>query len=236
MHWKCKASTGGHRRELFLNVLLSAAQGFCYWSERCLRRIPAVQRKRRPPLRCRESSCCISSMGLLCQCRTLGHVPSAVLADCVLCSSWLISSYWNNYVIWVATAQHGALWIWAPGTAGWNKGCEKRKLMISCLLEAMTQLALDSAILSLDSLGTGLSFSICSQDTLHPLRLNVGEWVRGVKVGTGTLELKGIQAFLPSWEFTQAPLCWRQGRGHVIGGHVIGGCAHCPYPCWTHQV
>lgn len=92
-----------------------------------------MQRKWRPPLRCEESSCCISSMDLLHQCWIRGHIPVAVLADCLLCSSWLISSYWNNYVIWVATAQHSTLWIWASRTAGWNKGCEKRKLMISCL-------------------------------------------------------------------------------------------------------
>lgn len=49
-----------------------------------------------PLIRCRESFHCISNRGLLCPFCMLEHICLTVLADHVLCSSWLITSCWNN--------------------------------------------------------------------------------------------------------------------------------------------
>lgn len=105
-------------------------------------------------------------MGFLCQFWILEHIHLTILANCVLCSSWLISSYWNNYVIQVAVTQHRVSWLWASVTAGWKGVWDFRSL------EAMTQLVLDSAILSLDSLGTRFS--------LQCIRTCSSLWERGL--------------------------------------------------------
>lgn len=72
-----------------------------------------------PLVRCREDFCCVSSMGLLCQLWALEHICLTILADYVLCSSWLISSWNNCYVIQVAMAWHSVLWVWASNN--WAK-------------------------------------------------------------------------------------------------------------------